>query len=548
MSDYMEVFDEDDDFVVREGDDLGWLGYFIGGNETLTTLFLSYLPGSRACVEKFFIGAQRNKSIKHVYFYHGDVLNEGFSVMNLPHVTTIRFRGDGERVNMHHFALGLRRCKSLKEYTGPVTTEIIAVLSKLPVLEHTCVHAIGEAISRDECVALRELLANATKLKVLDLSHVGLGDDGLAILAEGLANNSPLTNGELVLSNNDIGDRGVQALASSLASNGKLRELHLFNSYFWGDLNNIGDEGVEYLAESLAQNRALRVLSLSGNTVRAISRILQSRTSGLEDLRLYRFSLDDDGGRILADALSINKSLVSLSLRCEATGINIGDDGLGALAAGLSSNSTLRKLYLSGNTAITAAGLRSLNQYFQSPLCALETLSFYSINFGDEGVYALVDALDHNESLKELLFDDRVVSSRGWNAFLKVLCDTSSPNSIYLSNHTLCQLCVRIHDGRFVPADISLLLKLNKDSRTRIMAAKSKILCVFPDLDMVPLFKWNLKMLPLIKSWFDTIISSDDEYAASIRNRKLSAIYKFIRGMSVLVVDDFNSTASENPL
>jgi hypothetical protein len=129
--------------------------------------------------------------------------------------------------------------------------------------------------------------------------------------------------------------------------------------------------------------------------------------------------------------------------------------------------------------------------------------------------HALVDALGCNESLRELLFDDRVVASRGWNAFLKVLCDTSSPNSIYLSNHTLCQLGARTHDGSGVPmTKISLLLKLNKDSRTRIMAAKSKILCVFPDLDMVPLFKWNLKFLPLIKSWFDTIISSDDEVVA----------------------------------
>jgi hypothetical protein len=64
------------------------------------------------------------------------------------------------------------------------------------------------------------------------------------------------------------------------------------------------------------------VLSISGDTaitgtgVRAISRILQSRTSGLEKLCLDRINLGDDGGKMLADALSINKSLVSLSLLC----------------------------------------------------------------------------------------------------------------------------------------------------------------------------------------------------------------------------------------
>ena len=30
--------DEDYDFVVREGDDLGWLGYFVGRNKQLETL------------------------------------------------------------------------------------------------------------------------------------------------------------------------------------------------------------------------------------------------------------------------------------------------------------------------------------------------------------------------------------------------------------------------------------------------------------------------------------------------------------------------------
>ena len=73
-----------------------------------------------------------------------------------------------------------------------------------------------------------------------------------------------------------------------------------------------------------------------------------------------------------------------MSLRCwENDDVSIGDDGLKALALGLSRNSHLKILDLSGNTAITATGLRSLKQYFQSPSCALETLTLYDINFGD---------------------------------------------------------------------------------------------------------------------------------------------------------------------
>jgi len=526
-------------YVPREGDDLGWLGYFIGRNETLTSLSLSYLPGGREQVEKFFIGMQHNK-IKDVEICGDDILNEGFSAMNFPHAATITLECDRppERENANYFALGLRRCKSLKMYKGPATAEIVAGLSTLPALESMYVWVNGElAISRDECVALRELLSDTTQLKRLELSrHGGLGDDELEVLAEGLASNSSLTDGVLDLSDNNIGDRGVQALASSLASNGILRELRLSNK-------NIGDKGVESLAESLAHNRALRVLSISRNTavtetgVRAISRILLSRTSGLEDLRIN--NLGDGGGKILADALSINKSLVSLSLLCVG-GMSIGNVGLRALSVGLSRNSTLRELDLSGNAAITAAGLHYLKQYFRSPLCALETLSIVSINFGDKGAYALADALDQNKSLKRLLFsDERAITSKGWKAFLKLLCDTSSPNSIHLSNHTLIQLggwwFTRAGSVR---KSITTWLGKNNECDTRNLAAKTKIFHFFPDLDMMPLFQWNLKFLPLVKRWFN-ISSPNDEHTAIIRNRELTAIYKFVSGLPLLVVNDF---------
>jgi len=67
-------------------------------------------------------------------------------------------------------------------------------------------------------------------------------------------------------------------------------------------------------------------------------------------------------------------------------------------------------------------------------------------------------------------------------------------------------------------------------------AAKSKIMHFFPNLDMVPLFQWNLKFLPLVKSWFQKTTSSNEEFAANIRNRELSAVYQFVRGLPVLVV------------
>ena len=541
-----------DHFQVRECDDLGWLGYFIGGNEKLKYILVFYLPGDREQVENLFTGMQRNKSIEDVEFNGNGMLNESLSLLNLPHVTSISFVCQLEGEYAHYFAMGLRRCESLEDYSGPVTAGIVESLATLPMLENIHVWRNGDlAISREECMALRELLLNANKLNHLGLAGVGLGNDGLGLLAKGLACSSSLADGVLDLSGNDIGDTGLQALASSLASNGKVRELHLSR-------NNFCDTGLEVLAETLAHNRALRVLSISGNTaitgtgVRAISRILQSRKCRLEDLWLDMINIGDDAGKILGDALSINTSLVTLSLMCGETDVSIGDDGLKALAAGLSRNSHLKKLSLSGNTAITSVGLRSLKQYFQSPSCALGTFTLCAINIGDEGAYALADALGQNKSVKSLRFGERGITTKGMKAFLKLICDSSSPNRIYLSNHTLRDISgLRYTRARASSIRTSILgwLKMNKDCQTPNLAAKAKIMHVFPDLDMVPLFQWKLKFLPLVKSWFENTTSSNDEFAANIHNRELSAVYQFVRGLPVLVVAETrtNSTGAEHP-
>jgi len=43
----------------------------------------------------------------------------------------------------------------------------------------------------------------------------------------------------------------------------------------------------------------------------------------------------------------------------------------------------------------------------------------------------------------------------------------------------------------------------------------------------------------LVKSWFENTTSSNDEFAASIRNRELSAIYQFVGGLPLQVADGF---------
>ena len=72
------------------------------------------------------------------------------------------------------------------------------------------------------------------------------------------------------------------------------------------------------------------------------------------------------------------------------------------------------------------------------------------------------------------------MTSRGWAAFSKLLCDTTSVNNTYLSNHTLETI------GGYVvhamPSDIVEYLKLN--NLQNCATAICKILDSHPDIDI----------------------------------------------------------------
>ncbi len=569
---------DENDFIVRESDDLGILGYFVGINQSIKEIYIYHLPADNGRVKTMFEGFQRNTGITSIDVNgeNDEFLHEGFSAMNMPHVTSMSVINLS--VGANYLALGLNGCKSLKQYDGPVTAEIAASLSSLPMLKRISVTSgDGEAISQDACAALGELLKNNTTLKELDLDLSGLGDEGLIALSSGLVSNRSLTylslrnnniSGQgaaalaaslahtpslevLDISNNNIGDEGLTALASFVVTiSRKLEQLCLSN-------NNIGDQGVEALASALSsQSRSrLHSLTLYGNTrisargLRAVARMLQSRKRALDDLNLDRINIGEEGGIFLARALSCNKSLVTLSLR----NAGIDDVGLRNLSTGLLSNSSLQKLVLSSNASITAAGLINFKPYLQSPTCSLQVLDICSINIGDEGALALVDAMTHNKSLKVLgISSSSGVSVTGLQAFSKLLCDSSAPNNAYLSNHTLRSIGYPV--GRNSVAakcyknNISPWLEVNKNSSSSNMAAKIKVLSCFPDLNMTPLFQWELKLLPFAKDWFQHITPTDEgwgDLAENIRSRELSAIYSFVRGMPVWVADDCKQYLTE---
>jgi len=195
----------------------------------------------------------------------------------------------------------------------------------------------------------------------------------------------------------------------------------------------------------------------------------------------------------------------------------------------------------------------------QSDTCRLENLLIGSINIGDDGAEVLARGLVGNKVLRYLQLrgefeDDVAITPVGWSALSTALCDTSSVNKTYLSNHTVQEFFEYSYDEdeeEDIQNSVFLYLQLNKEHPEH--AARCKILMNHTHLDMAPLLLWELKFLPLAVGWFGRAkhcttlsIYEDDpdntkrvleESEKVFQSRALTALYEFIRGMTEKVLE-----------
>lgn len=213
----------------------------------------------------------------------------------------------------------------------------------------------------------------------------------------------------------------------------------------------------------------------------------------------------------------------------------------------------LENICLTDNIIEGVAGCNTLVHLLQdNAMSNLATLRLDRNLIDDDGLLALAAGLYNNVKLKRLeLFGIDITESVFSDAFSQVLCDTSSVNSTYLSNHTL--QFVRI-DWETYP--FSAYLEMNAASDKSRVAIK-KILRHHSNIDMMPFFEWELKALPIATRWFDKAIGfaatsqsismeeDDDEddstpesreEVVNIETEKLSAIYQFVTAMPMFFV------------
>ena len=164
----------------------------------------------------------------------------------------------------------------------------------------------------------------------------------------------------------------------------------------------------------------------------------------------------------------------------------------------------------------------------EDPNSNLHMLNLHDNNIGDEWALGFANALANNRKLKTLDLSGRNgITAQGWSSFSKALCDTSSVNHTFLSNHTLEDLGV----SRGVPAYVASLLELNESNENKNQIAIKKILKHHQHFNMEPFFEWELKVLPIAINWFERAQSIENNEEVGVGRHKLGAIYQFIRAM-----------------
>jgi len=223
----------------------------------------------------------------------------------------------------------------------------------------------------------------------------------------------------------------------------------------------------------------------------------------------------------------------------------LDDEGIDALVPALKNCRILYTLRLYDNPSITTKGWKHLASILKAPSNLL-TLILANNTIDDEAAAEIAISLRNNFSLTNLsLSSNDAITEKGWESFSKLLCDTSSIDSTFNSNHFLCQVTggMSIEQENMSTDQINTighLLDLNGEYEfDKREVAMVKILQHHNDFDMTPFFEWEFKVLPLMINWFEraSAIDMPEDYEPNIGPRKLSSIYQFVRGMPLLYVE-----------
>ena len=295
-----------------------------------------------------------------------------------------------------------------------------------------------------------------------------------------------------------LGAEGSRLLSSMLRACKSLQTVILYNNVMDGQLVDI--------ILALSMHPQLECLDLScmdigRNECTALSTLLSNTTKQLQTLGLYDNNIDDEGVEALTHAISC---------------------------------SNLQVLTLACNYSITIKGWKTLSTLLERRDSNLEKLNLSVNNIDDEVALIFANALKGNHKLTDFDVYDSDITTEGWAHFTRLLCDTSSVNKTYLSNHTLLDLNI---PHRYLPTDLRSNLDLNTSSEDKGQVAMTKILQHHSHFNVQPFFEWEFKVLPLMIAWLEKASARTSTFEEKIDRIKLSCMYDFVREFPLLYIE-----------
>lgn len=212
----------------------------------------------------------------------------------------------------------------------------------------------------------------------------------------------------------------------------------------------------------------------------------------------------------------------------------------------------LEKLLLAENN-IGNIGCEAIATLLADPTCNIQVLGLSNNDISSGGAGDIANSLSRNNQLETLYLNNNRITRPSpimQQSFSRVLCDTSSINNTYSSNHTLKEVFLFV--GSEKPA-FHKLLKLNKGTN-KSHVAMIKILKYHSNMDLSTLYdwdlggEWTLKALPYVVGWFDKAreaVANDDEERYTIDTRTISAFYQFARAMPLMFVPSSHIKAED---
>jgi len=198
-------------------------------------------------------------------------------------------------------------------------------------------------------------------------------------------------------------------------------------------------------------------------------------------------------------------------------------------------------------------GYQAIAALLEDPSCNLHELVLNGSNIQGERLRSFARAMTKNKTLMILDLSRNAINDADWAVFSDVLCNTSSVNNTYKSNHTLWQL---VKDGPVIsfqgahfhqnqerlPGLIPEHLDLNKYDDKKKVAAMKILQYSRHNITMLPFFEWELSCLPIAVNWFDNAAPyyrRPPVFRKEVETSKLQAIYEFVRDMPAECADGY---------